>query len=39
MTEAVKIAQQYYDGTETDKLYAAIWGGVYNCWLKSEMIS
>lgn len=27
MTEAVKIAQQYYDGTETDKLYAAIWGG------------
>ena len=27
MTEAVTIAQQYYDSTETDKLYAAIWGG------------
>ncbi len=27
MTEAVKIAKQYYDSTETDKLYAAIWGG------------
>jgi SAM-dependent methyltransferase len=27
MTEAVKIAQQYYDGTETDRMYAAIWGG------------
>ncbi len=27
MTEAVKIAKQYYDTTETDKLYAAIWGG------------
>ena len=27
MTEAVTIAQKYYDSTETDKLYAAIWGG------------
>ncbi|MEM1172692.1 MAG: methyltransferase domain-containing protein [Cyanobacteria bacterium P01_H01_bin.35] len=27
MTEAVKKAQQYYDTTETDKVYAAIWGG------------
>ncbi|WP_287521771.1 cyclopropane-fatty-acyl-phospholipid synthase family protein [Okeania sp. SIO2C2] len=27
MTEAVKIAQQYYDDTETDRMYAAIWGG------------
>ena len=27
MPEAVKIAQQYYDGTETDRMYAAIWGG------------
>ncbi|NET46658.1 cyclopropane-fatty-acyl-phospholipid synthase family protein [Okeania sp. SIO2B3] len=27
MTEAVKIAQQYYDGNETDRMYAAIWGG------------
>ena len=26
-SEAVKIAQSYYDGTETDRLYAAIWGG------------
>ncbi|MGD1716705.1 SAM-dependent methyltransferase [Dapis sp. BLCC M172] len=27
MTEAVKVAQQYYDGTETDRMYATIWGG------------
>lgn len=26
-SEAVKIAQTYYDGTETDRLYATIWGG------------
>ncbi len=26
-SEAVKIAQSYYDGTETDRLYATIWGG------------
>lgn len=26
-SEAVKIAQNYYDGTETDRLYATIWGG------------
>ena len=25
--EAVDIAQSYYDGTETDRLYATIWGG------------
>ena len=25
--EAVEIAQSYYDGTETDRLYAKIWGG------------
>ncbi len=26
-SEAVKTAQNYYDGTETDRLYATIWGG------------
>ncbi|NEP10015.1 MAG: methyltransferase domain-containing protein [Symploca sp. SIO2C1] len=26
-SEAVKIAQTYYDGSETDRLYATIWGG------------
>ena len=26
-SEAVKIAQTYYDGSETDCLYATIWGG------------
>ncbi|NES81756.1 MAG: methyltransferase domain-containing protein [Moorea sp. SIO2B7] len=26
-SEAIKIAQTYYDGTETDRLYATIWGG------------
>ncbi|NEO31727.1 MAG: methyltransferase domain-containing protein [Symploca sp. SIO3C6] len=26
-SEAVKIAQNYYDGLETDQLYAAVWGG------------
>lgn len=26
-SEAVKIAREYYDGTETDRLYATIWGG------------
>ena len=25
--EAVEIAQSYYDGTETDRLYAMVWGG------------
>ncbi len=26
-SKAVNVAQSYYDGTETDRLYAAIWGG------------
>ena len=25
--EAVKIAREYYNGTQTDRLYATIWGG------------